>query len=1705
MNEQEKIWFEALTKDREENARTLEKPSMRGVRDGVVEKYSDQAHFVYELLQNADDAGATIARFTLEQSRLIFSHNGSRHFSLTDPAKEGEEEGAIGDINAITSIGNSSKKKESNKIGKFGVGFKAVFQYTNEPHVYDKNFCFKIERFFVPVLLENDFPGRRPEDTLFVFPFDLPDRNQDEAYDDISEKLRNLSFPLLFLSHLESIELEFGQTIGKYEKRIEQTRQFDNVTAELVCLTQNDGGEDEEKRLWLFSRTGRNEPPLPRELADHPDIQISRTGGDEVTCSVGFFLDEQEELTPVTNLPAFCFFPTKETTGLNFIIHAPFLLTDSRENIRAGDKHNRDMIARLAELAADAIFYLKEIGEETSQRLIDDRILDIIPYDPNDFSDIDDRSRISFLPFHDSIRELFEQEEIIPTRDGYTTAANAYWASVQKLTDLFSDKQLGAICENKDAHWAFTSLGRDATQGALHEYIDSLVHTFVDEDAIIKGRTGEQFYDRARGAWRSHKKVKGITPQFIEAQDFSWLHEFYAWLHESKPRTDAARNKPIFLNQKGEVVSAVDETEQPTLFLPSKEMDENVGDYNFIHPSLLENEKTRDFIQSIGIKEPSLSDYIHNVILPQYKDGEKVDTDPHFKLFFKHYCEASAEEREELVRQIRNCEFLTYYDKNDQQAYRGAADTMYIPRPELLEWFETKPSTRFIALDEYKQMVGQERERQLFSFLDELGVNKKVSLVVVNINTEQAKADILAENNCSATDYKKLEQHNFYQGKDHEWKEWVIDGCREIVKRIEDVGDREKSLLLWKMLTSFIDTKGHPSKWLFRSHTWFFYKEKENINYQCHDAKLLKQSAWLLNKEDEYITPDKMTKSSLSEGYDTRSESARTLMEFLGVQDENSEYANLSDSARKRIDLAKKIECVAKNLGVTVEEFLQKIEEQEEKNKRKAAAQSGENQHAGSDAKPEGAWDDDADLDEIVQDGAEDVDTPEDGADTSGGASPDIKRPPRKLNDGETSVIKNIVRHVKKTPQIPEEDSSVDAEAEDDDADQDEYTPRAIDYEQRIRRAEDKSAADIHKIVRLDELQKRAQEANEYSYAWFKALLEMECLNSEEQNGSKEISIIFAKVEREPDAQRTLVLKHPSRNIPPAVEELDDFPLVLHMANGEEKKLMVEAASVKSSYTLHVKLKSASDIAKIDFPSVRETAINIQSPVFLTKALRDQFEALGRNEALGLEDDFDMRANLCKNIEFVFGPPGTGKTTHLARNVLLPLMQDGVDCKVLVLAPTNKAADVLAHRIMEEAGDVDSCRQWLVRFGTTPDEKSGLTSVYKDRSFNILAQRRSVVVTTMARFAYDGFTQANGKPYLRDIEWDYIVIDEASMIPIANIIYPLYKQKPQKFIIAGDPFQIEPITSAALWKDKNIYTMVGLDTADSFENPQTKPHDYKVERLETQYRSIPEIGKVFSDFAYNKILRHNRTSASQKPLNLGENFGIKPLNLIKFPVSRYESIYRAKRLQRSSSYQIYAALFTYEYVLHLAREIAAHNPESSFTMGVIAPYRAQADLIDKLLTSAQLPKGIQVQAGTIHGFQGDECDIIFAVFNTPPTITSSNDMFLNKRNIINVAISRARDYLFIVMPDDETKGIENLKLVKRVESLAKGTDACAEFAASDLEMLMFGEANYLEHNTFSTSHQSVNVYGLPEMRYEVRAEDSAVDIQIHHQAQQMRS
>src|SRR6266699_3986366 len=137
-------WFEELfLKRKRYDESALENNFEKGIRDSTVEKYPDPVHFVYELLQNAEDQGATEAHFQLFADHLVFCHNGS---SFTRQ-----------DVENITGIGNSNKLQEANKIGRFGIGFKSVFAVTERPEIYTvlegKPFAFAIEHLVVPIAI----------------------------------------------------------------------------------------------------------------------------------------------------------------------------------------------------------------------------------------------------------------------------------------------------------------------------------------------------------------------------------------------------------------------------------------------------------------------------------------------------------------------------------------------------------------------------------------------------------------------------------------------------------------------------------------------------------------------------------------------------------------------------------------------------------------------------------------------------------------------------------------------------------------------------------------------------------------------------------------------------------------------------------------------------------------------------------------------------------------------------------------------------------------------------------------------------------------------------------------------------------------------------------------------------------------------------------------------------------------------------------------------------------------------------------------------------------------------------------------------------------------------------------------------------------------------------------------------------------------
>ena len=294
MTDQEKVWFREIEQDRAEDAKVFNKPAHRGYMQGIIAKYSGLGHFVYELLQNADDARASEASFELYHDRLIFRHNGTIHFSVTSLASEHDDQSKIGHLNAITGSGGFSTKilqnETGNAIGKFGVGFKAVFQYTLTPEIYDDNMRFRLESYIVPRLIGNDHPTRKVGETLFVFPFNKPDR--EKSCDEIWKALNSLVYPTLFLNQLKRVKVSLTGENGTREEGIyfvdcksEELRHDLAMGIRLVETVKHIGARSTD-RFWLFTR---------------------RTGQHKF--SVGYSVGDDGIVKPIDRA-AFCFFPT---------------------------------------------------------------------------------------------------------------------------------------------------------------------------------------------------------------------------------------------------------------------------------------------------------------------------------------------------------------------------------------------------------------------------------------------------------------------------------------------------------------------------------------------------------------------------------------------------------------------------------------------------------------------------------------------------------------------------------------------------------------------------------------------------------------------------------------------------------------------------------------------------------------------------------------------------------------------------------------------------------------------------------------------------------------------------------------------------------------------------------------------------------------------------------------------------------------------------------------------------------------------------------------------------------------------------------------------------------------------------------------------------------------------------------------------------
>lgn len=317
--------------------------------------YSDSNHFVYELLQNAEDERAGKVVVEYYRDKLVFYHDG-------DPFDEN-------DVRGVSSMLMGTKNKDdASTIGKFGMGFKSVFKYTCQPEIYSDEEGFIIQNYLLPKVAEDGWDFRKakgelcyPDGMDTIRPFSesahltkivIPFRKIDVSGNtvavngkDVLEKLNGLSGEiLLFLNYIKDLYWINKET-GKYE-HITLSQDTEDLHLITCRISGNAGGGKESISRYLKYK----------DIFDHPEMR-------QAEVSVAYRVNGQAKLVmEVAQSPIWVYFPTRDDTELPFLIHGSFETAVSREKLMTPSAFNNELFERLGTLIADSMSDLESRG-----------------------------------------------------------------------------------------------------------------------------------------------------------------------------------------------------------------------------------------------------------------------------------------------------------------------------------------------------------------------------------------------------------------------------------------------------------------------------------------------------------------------------------------------------------------------------------------------------------------------------------------------------------------------------------------------------------------------------------------------------------------------------------------------------------------------------------------------------------------------------------------------------------------------------------------------------------------------------------------------------------------------------------------------------------------------------------------------------------------------------------------------------------------------------------------------------------------------------------------------------------------------------------------------------------------------------------------------------------------------------------------------
>lgn len=638
--------YEAICEENRQRYGTEGAQKSGGLAAGL---YDDRTHFIFELLQNAEDALGR--RGDCHEPRKVAFALTPTHLRLSHFGKPFDE----ADVRSVCDIAESTKNESS--IGRFGLGFKSVYTVTDLPEIHSGDEDFAIEDYVFPI--RADRMTREADETQIILPLKPADTT---APQEITAGFQRLGpGALLFLRNIDEINWSVeGGASGFYLRNSPETL---GPNVQRVTVIGQESGQAEVDQNWLV---------FHRDVFSAGQQKVRRV---EIAFSLVAEKDTPNRwaVQPLISSPLVVFFPTVVESHLGFLVQGPYLTTPSRDNIPPGNLWNRHLIEETANLLVEAMRWMRD------NTMLDVSALRCLPLDREKFPE---SSR--FAPMFNVVRQAFQDEKLLLTSEGnYVTADQAKLARAQDLRELFNPKQVAALFGLEVAAW----LSGDITVDKEPEIRKYLMRE-LDIDEI-----------------RPERLVSSLTKPFLEAQPDEWVLRLYEFL--STQAKTLGRNLDsiplIRLNDGTHVV--VRENGKVKAFLPSV----IATSFPTMRGAVCATVEARAFLSSLGITEPDpVDDVIWNV-LPKYQQ-EEVDMDgdayaadiERIRLAFNN---DSTAQKEKLRSALRDTRFVRVVDTGGGQRYVAKPGDTYMAAERLKQLYAGVPNV-FIVDDEYGCLRG---------------------------------------------------------------------------------------------------------------------------------------------------------------------------------------------------------------------------------------------------------------------------------------------------------------------------------------------------------------------------------------------------------------------------------------------------------------------------------------------------------------------------------------------------------------------------------------------------------------------------------------------------------------------------------------------------------------------------------------------------------------------------------------------------------------------------------------------------------------------------------------------------------------------------------------------------------------------------------------------------------------------------------------